>query len=261
MLIKLTILGTGSSNPVLERNPTSHHLQIGSNGILIDCGEGTQSQLLKYKIKIAKINYIFISHLHGDHYFGLIGLLSTMNMLGRKSDLHLFGPQDLIDILNLQLKASFTNLDYNLIFTATTDSYTQYQLENTPLQISTFPLQHRIPCTGFLLGLKNINDYSFVPKYAFCSDTIYDESLIEYISGVEKLYHESTFLDILENRARDTFHSTASQAGQIAQLANVGQLLLGHFSSRYSKADQHLLEAKSKFANTVTLTEGDVFEF
>lgn len=298
----LTILGTGSATPVLTRNPTAHYLQIEQDGYLIDCGEGAQNQLLRYKLRPTRLKYIFITHLHGDHYFGLIGLISTLNMHRRTEDLWIFGPKGLAEIITIQLKYSDAWLNFKLHFIET-DTKKSYQLfENEHITVTTIPLIHRVECCGFLfkekphkhkivkktmptdLTIKQIKDlkngknvmnedgtikYDYqdytIPSsksksYAFCSDTLYDESIIDIIKNVDLLYHEATFLHDLELRALQTNHSTAKQAGQIAKKANVGKLLIGHFSSRYKDLLPLLEEVNSEFENSELAQEGMSFE-
>ncbi|MFC0183695.1 RNAse Z [Pseudarcicella hirudinis] len=300
MSFQLTILGTGSATPVLNRHPTSHHLIIDQEGYLIDCGEGTQLQLLAYKLRPSKIKYIFITHLHGDHYFGLIGLLSTFNLHRRTDDLWIFGPEGLAEIITIQLKYSDSRLMFKIHFTET-DTEKSYQLfENEHVTIHTIPLIHRVPCCGFLIrekerkrnlikeiipaglsyeDLKRLKDgYDILDEngqilyknqdyttessnkprsYAFCSDTLYHRPIIDQVKGVDLLYYEATFLDELSQRAFDTNHSTALQAGMVARDAKVGKLIIGHFSSRYKVLDDHLTEARSVFPNTDLAVEGE----
>lgn len=303
MSFNLTILGTGSATPVLTRNPTAHYLQIEQDGYLIDCGEGTQNQLLRYKLRPTRLKYIFITHLHGDHYFGLIGLISTLNMHRRTDDLWVFGPKGLAEIITVQLKYSDAWLNFKLHFIET-DTKTSYQLfENEYITVTTIPLIHRVECCGFLFREKpqkhkiiketmpndltieqikmlkdgknvineddtikyNYKEYT-IPSvksrsYAFCSDTLFYEPIIEIIKNVDLLYHEATFLDELIDRATLTNHSTSKQAGEIAKRAKVGKLIIGHFSSRYKELDLLLEEAKTVFPNTVLAEEGMNIEF
>jgi len=303
MTFQLTILGTGSATPVLTRSPTAHHLQIEQDGYLIDCGEGTQNQLLRYKIRSTKLKYIFITHLHGDHYFGLIGLISTLNMHRRTEDLWIFGPKGLAEIITVQLKYSDAWLNFKLHFVET-DTEKSYQLfENEQVSITTIPLVHRVPCCGFLfkekahkhkivkatmpkdltiqqikmlkngedildengeLKYKN-SDYTLPSQkcksYAFCSDTLYHEPIVDIIKGVDILYHEATFLHELQPRALQTNHTTALQAGLIAKQAQVSKLIIGHFSSRYKELLPLLDEAKSVFPNTILAEDGMCMEF
>jgi len=298
----LTILGTGSATPVLSRNPTAHYLQIEQEGYLIDCGEGTQNQILRYKLRATRLKYIFITHLHGDHYFGLIGLISSLNMHRRTEDLWVFGPKGLAEIITIQLKYSDTWLNFKLHFIETNTKRSYQLFENEHITVTTIPLVHRIECCGFLFREK-LNQYKIVKdripsdltieqiktlkggenvitedgsvifdfrdytipmvkgkSYAFCSDTLYNEPIIEIIKNVDLLYHEATFLDELSTRATQTNHSTAKQAGKIAKRAEVGKLIIGHFSSRYKELDKLLAEAKAIFPNTSLAEEGKTIE-
>jgi ribonuclease Z len=295
---QLTILGTGSATPVVNRNPTAHYLQIEQDGYLIDCGEGTQIQLLKYKLRPTRLKYIFITHLHGDHFFGLIGLISTLNMHQRMDDLWIFAPKGLAEIITIQLKYSDAWLNFKIHFIET-DTEKSYQVfENEYVTVTTIPLIHRVPCCGFLFREKshqrnllkeklpsdltieqirllkqgcdiadeqgNIKYYNHdytkpglkCKSYAFCSDTLYHEDIINIVQGVDVLYHEATFLDELLSRATQTCHTTARQAGVIARKAQVGKLVIGHFSSRYKDLEPLLIESKQEFANTILSEEG-----
>ena len=298
MTFILKILGSNSAAPAFGRHPTSQLLQIQQDNFLIDCGEGTQMQMLKYKVRINRINHIFISHLHGDHYLGLIGLVSTMHLQKRTQDLHLYGPPGLQEILSLQFKYSDTRLNYKIVFRELKENAAEVILETDYLTVETIPLNHRIQCSGFLFREKpkkrrvNIGalpqyflpsqmaalkrgedvtdesgkvlfkneDYTFPPKrsrsYAFCSDTSYDERIVPLINKVDLLYHESTFLNDQAERAAETFHSTAFQAGMIAQKAGVRRLVLGHYSSRYKDITHFLEEARNTFDNVVLSVEG-----
>lgn len=299
-MFALTILGNNSAIPAYDRNPTSQVLHINEEAYLIDCGEGTQMQLSKYKIKRAKINRIFISHLHGDHYFGLIGLLTSMGLLGRVNDLHLHAPPLLQQIIQLQLDAADTVLPYKMYFHPITE---EGEIANDKkMSVTAFRVQHRIDCWGFLFRekknprridpekvrsyeipeayygeLQKGKDYTTKkgtvisnedvtipaepPKsYAFCADTIYDENIAEKIKGADLVYHETTYLKDLEERAAARFHSTTTQAGMIAKLAGAKKLLIGHFSSKYEDLEPFLLETKSVFENTDLALEGACFK-
>ncbi|MCC9134954.1 ribonuclease Z [Pontibacter silvestris] len=154
MEFELRILGSSSATPTANRHHTSQVLTIGNQYHLIDCGEGTQMQLMQYKIKHQRICNIYISHLHGDHYFGLAGLLSTMHLQNRQMPLHLFGPPGLSEILSLQFKYSGTNLCFKLIFHEL-DTYAYQQIfEDKDITVHTIPMQHRVPCCGFLFREK-----------------------------------------------------------------------------------------------------------
>lgn len=298
MAFELTILGSGSATPTLLRNPTAQYLYFAKQHFLIDCGEGTQSQLRRFEIRSHQINHIFISHLHGDHYLGLIGLISTMQLHGRKNDLHVFAPRGLDEILTIQFKYSDTRLNYNLIFHELDTENSTVILNTEDYCVTTIPLDHRIPCCGFLFREKPAmrklikeklpNNLSLIQiaqlrkgedlfnetgellyknsdltypqaallSYAYCSDTQYSTAVIEAVKDVSLLYHEATFLDELLIRAKDTYHTTAAEAGQIAKLANVKQLLIGHYSARYKNTEAHLEETKQHFDNTIAVEDG-----
>ena len=298
---EIIVLGSSSATPAYSRNPSAQLLNINDKFYLIDCGEATQNQLNKFKLKSSRIDYIFISHLHGDHYLGLVGLLSTMHLNGRTKEIYIFGPPDLKDIIDLQLKVSETHLRYELIFRATHSEYSELIFENAELSVETIMLNHRIPTTGFIIKeklrkrkintekmeeydipleyiplLKNGIDYSdkhgntipngdltFDPpkpkSFANCSDTLYNENFLEQIEGVDFLYHEATFLHELLDRAVETYHTTAKQAGMIAKKANVKKLMIGHFSARYKELEPLLAEAKTEFENTVLAIEGEQY--
>jgi ribonuclease Z len=301
MKFEVTILGSSSATPIFNRNPTSQALNINEHLYLIDCGEGTQQQMLRFDIKASRIDYIFISHLHGDHYLGLVGLLSSMHLNGRKKPLYLFGPPHLMEIIDLQLKYSETTLHFPLEFTVTNAQKAEVIVSNNDIVIETIPLDHRIDCTGFIFkekkrlrklvkekldelnippeyytALKKGNDYtaangvvykndtlttdSATPKaYAYCSDTLYNEQYFDQISNVTLLYHEATFLNDMLGRAKDTHHTTALQAAQIAVKTNAKRLLIGHFSARYKTLTELLDEARSVFPATELAIEGKTF--
>lgn len=299
-MLALTILGNNSAIPAFDRNPTAQLLQTAEESYLIDCGEGTQLQMSKYKIRRSKISHIFISHLHGDHYYGLIGLLTSMSLLHRSHDLHLYGPAALEQIINLQLSASETHLTYSLHFHPLEEE--GLIVEGKKIKVYCFKVQHRIACWGFLFrekkNPKKINaasafacgiptsfyeklqqghdyvndDGSIIPNenvtipasaplsYAFCADTIYDEGLAEKIRGVDLLYHETTYLKDQHERAAARFHSTTIQAADIAKRAGVKKLLIGHFSSKYEVLDEFLIEAMEVFENTELALEGACYQ-
>jgi ribonuclease Z len=154
MRFDVTILGSSSATPIYNRNPSSQLLNINERFYLIDCGEGTQVQLLRNGIKAQRIEHIFISHLHGDHYLGLIGLLSSLHLNGRSKPLYLYGPPELLEILDIQFKYSQTQLRYSLVFKATQVNHPERIFENSDIVVETFVLEHRIPCTGFKFSQK-----------------------------------------------------------------------------------------------------------
>lgn len=298
-MLGVTILGNNSALPAFDRHPTAQVVTLDDQLFLVDCGEGTQVQLARYKIRWGRINYIFISHLHGDHYFGLPGLINSMGLLNRDNELHIFAPAPLKEILDLQLKAASAILNYPLQFHPLEGE--QELVRSERFRVVSFQTKHRIPCWGFRFEeiknprkvlpdkaqvygippdffdtLKTGADYinpegKLVPNelvtiprrkarsYAYTADTRYDEELIEKVRGVDMLYHETTYLKELEERALARFHSTTVQAATIASKAGVGQLLIGHFSSKYDKLDIFEQEARTVFPNTLLALEGTTY--
>jgi ribonuclease Z len=302
MSLRLTILGCHSATPRSDSHTSSQFLEINNNCFLIDCGEGTQAQLRRYKIKFSRIEHIFISHLHGDHFYGLIGLISTFSLLNRKTELHVYGPKGIKEIILLQLKLSKSWVEYPLYFHELSAEGSELIFENQKVEVHTIPLSHRIYTNGFLFkekslyrklnmlavskypeikicdyqNLKNgrdfkINDNQIIAnaeltldppqilQYAYCSDTMYDEKIIPYVKDIDLLYHESTFLEDRKDMAEKTKHATALQAATIAKKANVKQLILGHYSSRYKNLDLFLEEAKEVFERVELSEAGKAF--
>lgn len=300
-MLEVKILGSSSATPTLERHPSAQLVFAGDTKILIDCGEGTQTQMFRYQIKYNRIDYILISHLHGDHFLGLPGLLSTMSLNGRRRPLQIAGPVALEALINSFLEVSDTQLQFPVEYHITDPSEAAGLFSTDSIEISTFPLKHRVPCTGFLIKekkdprkinvpaceacgipvsyypiLKRGKDYfgtdgalirnealtfeaSAPTTYAYCSDTIFDESIIRYIFRADLLYHEATFGSEMTERARETWHSTASQAAQIASKSEVRKLIIGHFSARYRNPEPLLTEAKNIFPDTELALEGETF--
>lgn len=300
--MRLTILGCYSATPRSLTNPTSQVLEIKNHVFLIDCGEGTQVQLRKCKVKFSRINHIFISHLHGDHFFGLPGLISTFRLLGREKELHVYGPKGIKEAITLLLKLGDSWTNYPLYFHELNSKESELIYEDDKVLVTTIPLQHRVYTNGFLFQEKlaprtlnveavgrhkidksqfnNIkagkdvvlqdgtlvknNVLTFDPpkpkSYAFCSDTVYDESILPLINEVDLLYHESTFLESEAHLTQKTKHSTALQAATIAEKASVGQLILGHYSTRYKSIELFKKEAQQVFQNVQLADDGKVFD-
>lgn len=299
-MFALTILGSNSAIPAFGRNPTAQILQTEDHSFLIDCGEGAQSQLARYKLRNNKLSHIFISHLHGDHYFGLIGLITSMSLLNRTQELHVHGPKPLENIIRFQLEAGEVGLSYPIHFHALKEE--EIIAQTNKIEVSCIKMQHRIECWGFVFRekknprsiepekakaagiplaffekLKMGEDYitkngSVIPNqevtipnssprtYAYCADTLYNESIIEKIRGIDLLYHESTYLKDQPQKAKDRYHSTTTEAATIAKLAGVKQLIIGHFSSKYENLDAFLSEAKEVFENTSLAIEGSCYK-
>ena len=294
MSLELTILGFNSAVPTAYSHPTAQLLKIAERYFLIDCGEGTQVQLRKAKAKFNRINHIFISHLHGDHVFGLVGLISTLQLLGRDIPLHIHGPKGIEEFIMTQLRLTESNCSFEIVFNELSGKKSVLVFEDDKVEVHSIPLNHRIYTNGYLFkekpkqrklnmdaieqypeieicdyqNLKNGRDFvgedgSIIDNedltfdgpeslsYAYCSDTRYKPDIIPLIKGVDLLYHESTFLHEVKDLATYTGHSTAKEAGIMARDAEVGKLVLGHFSNRYHDYSVLLDEAKVEFENTV----------
>ena len=289
----LTILGFNSAIPTVNSSPTAQFLEMEERAFLIDCGEGTQVQLRKAKARFSKINHIFISHLHGDHCFGLPGLIASFRLLGRETPLHIYAPKGIKEMLETIFRITETHKGFELIYHELESKKSVKIFEDSRIEVFTIPLNHRIYCNGYLFREKpkerhlNMQEISKYPEietcdyhnlklgkdfvlsdgyllknevltteptksvsYAFCSDTRYLETILPIIENVDVLYHEATFLHELKEMADYTGHTTALEAARIARKANVGKLILGHFSNRYHDLNVFTDEAREVFANT-----------
>lgn len=297
---EVTILGVNSAFPIHGRHPSCQIVNYDECLFMIDCGEAAQIQLNKYHIKRGKINHIFISHLHGDHCYGLPGLLTSFALQGRTSELKVHGPIGLKSFLQGIFIASDVFLTYELgVYEYDTEIENTIIL-NSSLTVLTFPLKHRIPTMGFRfdeiieefniaseaivefsMTLSEIKDAKkgrsisrdgkkiplskvVLPKnkersYSYCSDTVYDPSLKDNLKHSTLLYHETTYLDDLEHLAAKRMHSTLSQAIEIARSAEIGKLIIGHYSSRYKDVSIFLEEGLPKFNGLMLGEEGRVY--
>lgn len=289
----LTILGFNSAIPTVNTSPTSQLLEMEERCFLIDCGEGTQVQLRKAKARFSKINHIFISHLHGDHCFGLPGLIASFRLLGREVSLHVYGPKGIKKMLETIFTITETHRGFEVIYHELDKNYSEKIYEDNRVEVFTIPLDHRIYCNGYLfrekpkerhINMEEVSKYDEIEtcdyhnlkagkdfvlsdgyvlkneilttepapsvSYAFCSDSRYLESVIPIVKNVTVLYHESTFLHDLKEMADYTGHATALEAATIAKKAEVGKLILGHFSNRYGDLTVFTDEARQIFPNT-----------
>ena len=288
--------------PTRKNFPSSQLLEIRDKQFLIDCGEGTQIRMCQLGVKANRLGHIFISHLHGDHCFGLMGLISTFGMLNRTSELHIHAQADLERIMKPQLDYFCTDLSFPVIFHTINPRKHELIYEDRAVQVFSIPLKHRVPCCGFLFEekprdrhiIRDMIDFYNIPtwripkikqgedfvtgegeiianslltipsdlpkRFAYCSDTAYSEKIIPIIQGVDCLYHEATFMEDELIRSKQTEHSTARQAGEIALKANVKKLIIGHYSARYNNQVELLNEAKAVFENTVLGEDMTVYE-
>lgn len=300
---RLHILGSGSALPKVHAFPTSQVLEVRGKQFMIDCGEGAQIRLRQYGVKYSRLNHIFISHLHGDHCFGLMGMLSSLGMLGRTADITIHAHPDLETLLAPMIKYFLSDFPFRVCFESFSPSGGEVIYEDRGLSVTTLPLKHRVPSCGFLFSeksedrhlvkkmveayevpvscLKDIKsgadyvtpDGEVVPnyrltadptppkQYAYMSDTAYSERNLSLVTGVDCLYHEATFLASDVVRIRETFHSSAAQAAAFASKANVKQLIIGHYSARYTDNVPFVEEARAIFPNTFGAIDGSVFEF
>lgn len=289
---KVNILGCGSAKPTPKHMPTAQIVDFRSKYFMIDCGEGTQVQMLRMGLAIARVGHIFISHNHGDHVFGLPGLISTMALLGRTASLYIHGPKQIEGFLDCILGTYCESIDFQVKFCPLDPTKHALIHEERSLSVWSLPLKHRIPCCGYLfkekpglphirremidalnIPLSQINnikagaswtmpDGTVIPherlttpaspsrSYAYCSDTCYLPGLAPLLQGVNLLYHEATYPNELELRARQTCHSTARQAAQLAKDAQADRLVIGHFSARIQDEDALLQEAQEVFPST-----------
>ena len=294
---ELHILGCGSALPTTRHFATSQVVNLRDKLFMIDCGEGAQMQLRKSRLKFSRLNHIFISHLHGDHCFGLMGLISTFGLLGRTAELHIHSPKGLEELLAPILNFFCHTLAYKVIFHEFDTRQASVIYEDRSMTVTTIPLRHRIPCCGFLFAektrpnhiIRDMIDFYKVPvyelnrikngadyitpegevianarltrpsdpprRYAYCSETIFRREIAEQISGVDLLFHEATFAESELARAKETYHTTAAQAGRIAVEAGVRRLVIGHFSARYEDENVLLKEASAIFPDTILAKE------
>ena len=299
--MKVTILGNNSALPAFGRHPTAQGVTVYGELLLIDCGEGTQIQMQRYGLRWRSMHHIFISHLHGDHYFGLPGLINSMSLLGRVAPLHLYAPAELKPILDAIMNVADTVLSYPFYFHPLPEG-TALLVDDPSFSVTCFPVDHRIQCHGFLVerktrgrkllpekcneygipsvfyeSLKHGEDYiggdgkviknewvtedgPSVKRYAYCADTLFTDSFLPVIQGVDTIYHECTYLERDADKAAARHHSTAAQAAKLAILANAKQLLLGHFSSKYKDLEPFREEAVGIFPNTQVSIEGTAYE-
>ena len=296
----MTLLGTSSSQPAFDRFPSSQILRYNNDLWMVDCGEGTQIQLTRYKIRRNKIKAIFISHLHGDHLYGLPGVITSFLHYSRTESLKIIGPIGIRAYLDACLGVSESMLNFDLVIEEYDATIARQVYDDHHLEVWSVPLKHRIPTMGFVFREKE-SDYCLIPEkiselsltheemkalkkgssirrqeltiapadvcyerlkprsYAYLSDTVYDEGVIPAIKGVDLLYHETTYLSELTKEAIHRMHSTTTQAATIALKAEVGRLIIGHYSSRYRSLDGFENECRDVFSASFLGVEGRIY--
>lgn len=297
MKFEVNILGCGSATPTTRHNPSCQIINFRDKLFMIDCGEGAQVMMKRMGLKFSRLSHIFISHLHGDHCFGLPGLLSTMSLheKGGRVTVHL--PQEGIPVLEPMIRYFCSGTSYELIFEPIPQEG-GIIYDDSSLTISAFPLYHRIPCFGFLFreaepmlnlraemvkfhnvpisrmhAIKSGEDFvkpdgTIIPNshltlpqrhglsYAYCSDTMFDLRVAQAVEGVDVIYHEATYGDDQQDKAKVRGHSTARQAARIATEAQAKHLIIGHYSKRYKDLTTLLNEAREEFPNVTAADEG-----
>ena len=296
----INILGCGSALPTTRHLATSQIVDLRDKLYMIDCGEGTQVQMRRMRVRFGRLAHIFISHLHGDHCFGLPGLISTLGMLGRTGELVVHGPKEVETYLRPVMDLFCRGMEFEVRFNPVDTRSQSLVMEDRSLSVYSIPLKHRIPTCGYLFAekpkeahiIREMTDFYQVPvrcmkdikqgqdyvtpegevvpnsrltrpaappkRYAFCSDTAYNRSIIPIIEGADLLYHEATFAECDLARAKETFHSTARQAAEIARDAHVKRLVIGHYSARYEDLSELHREAEAVFPGTILGNEGTV---
>ena len=296
----INILGCGSALPTTRHLATSQIVDLRDKLYMIDCGEGTQVQMRRMRVRFGRLAHIFISHLHGDHCFGLPGLISTLGMLGRTGELVVHGPKEVETYLRPVMDLFCRGMEFEVRFNPVDTRSHSLVMEDRSLSVYSIPLKHRIPTCGYLFAekpkeahiIREMTDFYQVPvrcmkdikqgqdyvtpegevvpnsrltrpaappkRYAFCSDTAYNRSIIPIIEGADLLYHEATFAECDLARAKETFHSTARQAAEIARDAHVKRLVIGHYSDRYEDLSELHREAEAVFPGTILGNEGTV---
>lgn len=287
--------------PAKGKLTSAQAIEIQGDVILMDCGEGVQINIAKYKVSISKCQIICISHLHGDHVFGLPGLLSSLEHAQRKKELIIIGPVGIRQFVETMKEMTYLHLSFPIEYIECSFQRREEVFKNEKFSIHVFPLYHRIPTYGFVFtevtqwhnlikeavigyklnideiqkaraGLDIVRDKERIPNhvlaykktvprsYAYCSDTEYNPEVANFVHGVDVLYHESTYTQDLEDKAKERKHSTAAQAATIARLSGAKQLVLGHFSSRFSDLSVLEDEAKAIFADIIMGVEGTEIE-
>lgn len=255
-----TILGSGAALPTGRRRCSAQVVNINGFKILLDCAEGTQDRIRQLHVKLQSLGTVLISHLHGDHFFGLPGLLSTMHLCGRTEPVTVVAPKGARQVIETTFDLTGNHIGYELNFIEMDFAEGEQRVFECPrCNVDAFPILHSVPTYGF--RITEVPRGGHQPRvYTYCCDTEYSESLVPYMQGADLLCLECTFADDLADLARQRQHLTAGQAGQLAALAQPKHLLLTHISARYHEPDLLLQQATAHFENTTVATDGLVVE-
>lgn len=251
----LTILGSGAALPTGTRRCAAQVLNMNGFKLLIDCAEGTQDRIRHNHLRLQSIGTVIISHLHGDHFFGLPGLLSTMHLCGRTEPITIVAPKGAREVIETTFALTGNHVSFPIEWREMDFAAGEQRMfEGKRLTVDAFPLQHTVPTYGF--RMTEVPRGSGQPRtYAYCCDTVYDESIVQHIAGVDLLCLECTFANELAELAGQRQHLTAGQAGRLAAMAGVGQLMLSHISARYKEPDLLLEQAREEFGNCFVATD------
>ena len=264
MNFSLKILGTASAMPISDRNPSAQALSVHGRLFLIDCGEGAQQQFRRMHLSFLKVEAVFLSHIHGDHVFGLFGMLSTMAMYGRTQELHIYAPQSFGGILKFFLNYFGEGVNYEIVHHPLNMKEPETVHISKCVKVTAFPLRHKIDCYGFRFDeIRSARQLEKAPavSYAYCSDTAPFAELPEWVRGVDILYHEATYQKDMKDKAEFRYHSTTEDAANCALQAGASKLLVGHYSSRISDFEAYLAECRNLFPETYAVNDGDVIDF
>ena len=258
----VTMLGTASAVPFSDRNPSAQALCVHGRLYLLDCGEGTQQRIRQEHLSFVKFQAVFISHIHGDHLFGLYGLLSTMSLYHRTEPLKIVGPEGLGPILDFFKSTFGAELSFQLDFTPIAPKEPEEVYADGDIRVKAFPLNHGMPCFGFRIEEEvGLRRDPWKPRtYAYCSDTAPFPQLPEWVEGVDILYHEATYPQQYAEKARQYLHSTTLDAASCALQAGVGKLLIGHYTSRVKDISLFEKECRTVFADSQAANDGDIFD-
>lgn len=292
------MLGANSALPTPSRFSSSFVLNYNHKLFVLDCGEGAQIKMSEYGIRRSKIQHIFITHLHGDHIYGLPGLLTSFNLNGRTDLLNIYGPTGIKDYVEHMVRITGGSIAYPIIYREIEGGESMDLGIIDGLSVKAIPMVHRIPTYGYIFrehhakrnmksdairayglsveeiklaqnGADITRDETVIandklthgPKpsrsFAYCTDTKYEPEIVPHVSKVDLLYHEATYLDVLRDKAHERMHATAKEAAQIAHMAGVKKLIIGHYSSRYKDLSPLLDEAKIEFDNTQLAIGGE----
>ncbi|MBR1550632.1 MAG: ribonuclease Z [Bacteroidales bacterium] len=256
-----TILGSGAALPTGRRHCSAQVVNINGYKILLDCAEGTQDRIRQLHVKLQSLGTVLISHLHGDHFFGLPGLLSTMHLCGRTEPVTVVAPKGAKEVIETIFNLTGNHIGYELNFIEMDFTEGLHRVHECPrCTVDAFPILHSVPTFGFRITEIPRGEHHRAKVYTYCCDTEYNENLVPYMQGADLLCLECTFADDLADLARQRQHLTAGQAAQLAALAQPRQLLLTHISARYKEPQLLLDQASAVFPNTTIASDGLLVE-